>query len=140
MQKGSLDIEDYAWLVILVLAYIALRPYTQKALKWLLAPKDIDEGRQAQEEYFQSKAKVGANAIRGSKMDEPQTISLETGEVTASGSNLDKSGQAVNRRAKDTNLGKSEEDKLVDWDDEPARGHVEGDKSDVVAWLDKWDK
>ena len=140
MQKGSLDRQDYAWLVILVLAYVALRPYVQKFMKWLLAPKDVVEGDQALRDHFQEKAKVGANTIRGSKATDPESITVDSKAVTASGSNPATEGKVLNRKSKPTITDKSEEEKLVDWDDEPLHEPVEGGKTDVMAWLDKWDK
>ena len=140
MQKGSLEMSDYAWLLILILAYITFRPYTQKAIKWLLAPKDVKEGDEALKEHFQSRAKVDANTIRGSQTTEPEPIPEEKADVTASGTKAATNGQVSNRKVKGANATKSEPETLDDWDDEPARKPVEGDKTDVLAWLDKWDK
>jgi Protein trafficking PGA2 len=140
MQKGSLEWDDYMWLLILVLGYIAVRPYTQKVIKWILAPKDVKEGDELLKEHFEAKAKVGANTIRGSKsiQDEPTNIPSAGKSTAATGSSVATDGKVSNRKAKSTGTAKSEEEKLVDWDDEPARKPAEGDKSDVVAWLDKW--
>ena len=82
-----------------------------------------------------------ANAIRG---QESETIESENGTV-ASGSTAKKQGQAVNRKTKaqiveEKEKEKSEIEKLLDWDGEPARTTEDGDKADVTAWLDKWDE
>lgn len=140
MQKGSLDRQDYIYLLIFVLAYFALRPYVQKVIKWLIAPNDVKEGDQALQEHFQSRAKVGANTIRGAKHVEPEPVRVESSGVTTSGSNTTKAGQVSNRKVKSTNTTKSEEEKLLDWDDEPPRQQTEGDRSDVMKWLEKWDQ
>jgi Protein trafficking PGA2 len=140
MQKGKLETQDYAWLLILVLGYVVIRPYTKEVLKWLLAPKEVLEGEKALRDHYQGKAKVGANAIRGLKAEEPDTIAIDEKPVITSGSNVTKQGQVSNRKFKSTDTRKSEVDKLVEWDDEPARDTVDGDKSDIQAWLDRWDK
>ena len=141
MQKPSLETSDYAWLLILVLGYVVVRPYTKEAIKWLIAPKEVKEGDKAMKEHFESRAKVDANSIRGSnKTTTSEQIPAETKNVAATGSNIATDGQVSNRKLKSTATGKSEEEKLVDWDDEPPREPVPGDKTDVVAWLDKWDK
>lgn len=134
MQKGSLDRDDYVWLLILVLAYFSMRPTIQKVFKWWFSEKDVREGEQILNEYAQSKAKVGPNSIRGTESQDSTTIPTEIGETSASGSNVDKTGKVVNRKTRDT----AGEAQLLDWDDEPARIPAEGDKTDVVAWLDKW--
>jgi len=133
MQKGSLDRQDYVWLLILVLAYFSARPYIQSVFKWWFSENDVKEGEQVREEYMRSKAKVGPNSIRGI---ETQESIAETGETSTSGSNVDKKGKVTNRKIKE----KSGEEELLDWDEEPARAPAEGDKADVVAWLDKWSK
>lgn len=132
LQKGHLDRQDYIWLILFVLAYFTARPYIQEFFKWWMGNDAIKEGAQVREEYYKSKAKVGPNAIRGTDTEESTTIP-ETGSG-ASGSAVDKKGNVVNRKTKE----KTGEDQLLDWDDEPARKPTEGDKSDVVAWLDKW--
>ncbi|KAL6244486.1 hypothetical protein RBB50_008728 [Rhinocladiella similis] len=134
MQKGHLDRQDYIWLFIIVLAYFSARPYIQKFFKWWMGSEDQKEGEQVMTEYFDSKAKVGPNAIRGTENEEPSLIPEKIGDASASGSNIDQKGGVVNRKAK----GKSGEEQLLDWDDEPARQPAEGDKTDVVAWMDKW--
>ena len=142
IQKGSLEKQDYVYLFIFVLAYIALRPAIKKGAAWLLAPKDFHEGQEAQKEHAQNKAKakIGANAIRGGN-DEPEELEdTVSKDVKASGVESGAVGQVLNRKTKGQDSNKSEVDKLIDWDDEPARGKQEGDKSDVMAWLDKWDK
>lgn len=135
MQKGQLERQDYVWLLIMVLAYFAARPYIQNLFKWWFNHDDLQEGEQVREEYLKSKAKVGPNAIRGTEADEPVSIP-EKLEDTTTGSHVDKKGKVVNRKTKE----KSGEEKLLDWDDEPERTPTEGDKSDVVTWLDKWSK
>ena len=139
MQKGSLDRQDYVYLFIFVLGYIALRPAIKKGAGWLLGDKDFHEGQKAQQEHEQ-RATIGANAIRGGK-DEPEGLP-ETGAVDAkaSGRDSDSTGQVLNRKMRSQDSSKPEADKLLDWDDEPARPKQEGDKSDVMTWLDKWDK
>lgn len=134
MQKGSLDKQDYLYLFLFVLAYFTARPYIQELFKRWFNHDDMKEGEQIRSDYERSKAKVGPNSIRGT---EPATAIAElSGEAAASGTNVENNGKAVNRKTKD----KSEVDKLIDWDDEPERKPAEGDKSDVVAWLDKWSK
>ena len=134
MQKGPhFDTTDWGYLLIFVLAYFTVRPYIQKLAKWWFSDKDMKEGEKALEEYARSKAKVGPNAIRGSEGQEAVSMLENSGE-TSTGSNIDKTGQVVNRKTKT----KSEADQLLDWDDEPERKPTEGDKGDVVTWLDKW--
>jgi hypothetical protein len=142
MQKGSLDTRDYIYLAIFVLLYLAARPAIKKGAEWWLAPKDYREGQQAQKELLQARAraKIGANAIRDGK-ERPQELNEDTGtEVQASGVDSQQTGQVQHRKTKQLDLSKSEADKLLDWDDEPARPKQEGDKSDVVTWLNKWDE
>lgn len=135
LQKGSLDRQDYVWLLILVFVYFTARPYIQELFKRFFNHDDLKEGERVRSEYMQSKAQVGPNAIRGTELQEPTAIPEKSGDITT-GSSLDKIGNVVNRKAKD----KSEADELLDWDDVPlaSRKPTEGDKSDVVAWLDKW--
>ncbi|EHY59708.1 hypothetical protein HRR83_001018 [Exophiala dermatitidis] len=134
MQKGSLDKQDYIWLVLIVFAYFTARPYIQELFKRFFNHQDIEEGEKTRAEYIQSKAKVGPNSIRGTEAEESTTIVELSGDTKASGRNSEKKGKAVNRKTKE----KSEVDKLLDWDDEPERKPVEGDKTDVATWLDKW--
>ncbi|KPI45017.1 uncharacterized protein AB675_2570 [Cyphellophora attinorum] len=140
MQKGSLDWSDYGYLILVVLAYLAVRPALQR---WVIGKSEEEEqGVLERASYQERRAKVGANAIRGGKA-EPEDL-LTADETTTSGANVTQSseGAVVNRKAKGVKFAgpKSETEKLVDWDDEPGRTAVEGDKSDVMAWLDKWDK
>jgi len=142
MQKGQLDKHDYVYLVIFVALYIHFRPQIESLFRRLLIGRDIKEGEQAQQVYAESKekAKVGPNAIRG-KGEQSSTMGEPVAETTASGVNTMIEGKVSNRKAKDQSGGKkSETEKLMDWDDEPARKPAEGDKSDVTAWLDRWDK
>lgn len=140
LQKGSLDWSDYFWLILAVLAYAAARPMLQK----FMSGKDqtAEEGVQERDAYNQRRARVGANAIRGGK-EEPEEIATAD-ETTTSGANVkhDAGGEVLNRKAKGSRGPRSEADKLLDWDDDdaPGRTTVEGDKSDITAWLDKWDK
>ncbi|EXJ88382.1 hypothetical protein A1O1_05312 [Capronia coronata CBS 617.96] len=133
MQKGTLDKQDYIWLILVVFAYFTARPYIQELFKRFFSPDEYKEGEQIREDYEQSKAKVGPNSIRGIESAESTAMTEPSGETMASGSSIGK-GKVVNRKTKD----KSEVDKLLDWDDEPPRKPSEGDKEDVVAWLDKW--
>ncbi|KIX01575.1 uncharacterized protein Z518_09301 [Rhinocladiella mackenziei CBS 650.93] len=134
MQKGSLDRQDYVWLFILVLAYFTARPYIQEMFKWWFNHDELKDGERARHEYLQSKAKVEPNIIRGTESQDPITIPEKSGDATTTGSSLDKRDKAMNRKTKE----KSVAEKLLDWDGEPERAPLEGDKSDVVAWLDKW--
>ncbi|OAL37429.1 hypothetical protein AYO20_03278 [Fonsecaea nubica] len=132
MQKGQLDKQDYVYLILIVLVYFMARPKIEEFFKWWMGPKELQEGEQARIAYMQ-KAKVGPNVIRGTETRSLETIP-EVSADTATGTNMDKKGKVVNRKTKD----KSGTDKLLDWEDEPERKPTEGDKSDVVAWLDKW--
>ncbi|KIV85885.1 hypothetical protein PV11_01537 [Exophiala sideris] len=132
MQKGQLERQDYIWLILIVAAYFTARPYIQSFFKWWMGDDAMKEGEKAQEEYFKSKAKVGPNAIRGTETEDSTTIPEKS--PGASGSSADKKGNVMNRKTNE----RTGEDQLLDWDDEPARKPAEGDKSDVVAWLDKW--
>jgi hypothetical protein len=134
MQKGSLDREDYGWLLLIVLAYFTGRPYIERFFKWWFYVAELQEGEEVRREYYESMAKVGPNSIRVNQAEEPNMISEASGDASASGSKVDNKGQVTNRKTKD----KSGVEKLMDWDDEPAREPTEGDKSDVVKWLDKW--
>ena len=141
MQKGELDWHDYYWLVGIVLVYILARPAIQKFFSWFIGGGDQaeQEGVREREAYYQRRAKVGPNAIRGGK-DEPADIAIGTAEGTASGASINDKGAVSNRKAKGPKGEKSEADKLLDWDDEPPRAPAEGDRSDVMQWLNKWDK
>lgn len=139
MQKGQLDWNDYFYLGLLVAAYIIARPAIHKFVRWIVEEKDVKEGEEQTEAYYERRAKVGANSIRGGK-DESINISSAADDTLASGADINEKGEVANRKSKGSKGVKSETDKLLDWDDEPARGHAEGDKSDVVAWLNKWDK
>ena len=143
MQKGSLDKQDYIWLTIFALAYIAARPLNSKLFNWFIALKELSEGEREITEYWQrtAKAKASPNSIRGGKDDGVEDISLDTTtETKISGAAVDKQGKVSNRKAKGKKGENSEVDKFIDWDDEPAHISVEGEKSDVIAWLKKWDK
>ncbi|OAP63561.1 hypothetical protein AYL99_02788 [Fonsecaea erecta] len=132
MQKGQLDKQDYFYLCLIVLIYFMARPKIEEFFKWWMSPKALREGEQARAEYMQ-KAKVGPNVIRGIESTSLETIP-EVSVDTTSGTNVDKKGKVVNRKTKE----KSGADKLLDWEDEPERKPTEGDKADIVAWLDKW--
>jgi hypothetical protein len=134
MQKGSLDRQDYVWLFILVLAYFTARPYLQELFKRFFGSSDdLKEGEQIHKDYVLSKAKKSPNAIRGQETQELSTIPEGVEETTASGAQVTK-GKVSNRKNKD----KAVVEQLLEWDDEPERMEVEGDKNDVVAWMDKW--
>ncbi|KIX98769.1 uncharacterized protein Z520_05230 [Fonsecaea multimorphosa CBS 102226] len=132
MQKGQLDKQDYVYLCLFVLVYFIFRPKIEEFFKWWMSPKGLQEGEEALAAYKQ-KAKVGPNVIRGTESRSLETIP-EISADTATGTNMDKKGKVVNRKTKE----KSGEEKLLDWEDEPERKPTEGDKSDIVAWLDKW--
>ena len=136
MQKGSLDTQDYAWLFIAVLAYFTARPYIQELFKRFFSIGDVQEGERVRQDYVKSKAKVGPNSIRGNEVQELETIPESKEDIITSGTNVTTKGKVVNRKNKE----KSEQEKLIDWDDEPERPAVEGDRADVVSWLDKWSK
>ena len=128
--------KNWAYLVILALAYIlVVRPLIEKLAAWYFGNKDMREGQQALEDHARSKAKakVEPNAIRGTGSQETMATQQSLDDTTT-GSNVDRTGQVFKRKT----TVKSGVDQLVDWDDEPARKPTEGDKSDVVAWLDKW--
>lgn len=137
MQKGELEWNDYYWLIGIVIVYIMARPAIQKFFNTTLGGnKDEKEGAQQREAYYQRRAKVGPNAIRGGK-DDPLDILSDDADVSASGASPANGGGVTNRKAKGP---KSEAAKLLDWDDEPSRAPSDGDKSDVMQWLNKWDK
>jgi hypothetical protein len=137
MQKGELEWNDYYWLFGLVFLYIMARPAIQRFFTTTLGRSAAEEeGAKEREAYYQRRAKVGPNAIRGGKDDALNMLS-EDADVTASGASPASGGTVSNRKSKGT---KSEADKLLDWDDEPSRTANEGDKSDVMQWLNKWDK
>lgn len=142
MQRG-LTTQDYAYLFIFVLAYIAARPYVKKGAKWLLAPKELIEAERIQNEYYETQeAKVSANEIRAKGNGGESVMVDGTGDDVKASGREEETGNVVNRKAKTQTpaTSKSEEEKLLDWDDEPARAKVEGDKGDVVSWLNKWDE
>lgn len=159
MQKGSLERQDYIALGLLVLVYWILRPYIQRTIKWLAGP-EFSEGETEQKEYLErrQRAKVGSNSIRSGKTNSEfgnaKTLGdlLDEGpDALTSGRSNEKEGDAqggegVKNRKEKTKKGvtfspeKSEQEKLMDWDDEPARRVAEGDQGDVMEWLDKWDK
>ncbi|KIW91998.1 uncharacterized protein Z519_06980 [Cladophialophora bantiana CBS 173.52] len=133
MQKGQLDKQDYVYLFIIVAIYFMARPKIEEFFKWWMGQKDLKEGEQARTEYMHSRAKVGPNVIRGTESTVLETIPEVSGD-TATGTNMDKKGKVMNRKTKE----KSGAEKLLDWEDEPERKPTEGDKSDIVAWLDRW--
>lgn len=146
LQKGQLDRQDWLRLGVLVLAYFVLRPYIEKGAAWLLAPK---EGIKAQKEYAErrAKAKIDADSIRGIKKkkgSEKETNIVEElveDDKAVTSARTGEKGQAVNRKNKGQNANKSHEEKMVDWEDEPIEVATgDGDKADVVQWLNKWDK
>ena len=137
MQKGELEWSDYYWLIGIVIIYIMARPAIQKFFNTTLGHNtDEQEGNKEREAYYQRRAKVGPNAIRGGK-DDPLDMLSEDADVSASGVAHANGGTATNRKAKGP---KSETDKLLDWDEEPSRSATDGDKSDVMQWLNRWDK
>ncbi|RMD41598.1 hypothetical protein DV735_g3554, partial [Chaetothyriales sp. CBS 134920] len=135
MQRKS-TMEDYFYLTLFVLCYIAARPSIKKGAEWLLATPEYKEGKRKQQEYEQqaARAKIGANAIRGQKETPAQLLDGEGG--TSAVETAATTGQVQNRKTKGSGANKSEVDKLLDWDDEPARPKQKGDGTDVVAWLD----
>lgn len=140
MQKGTLDWNDYYWLIGIVLVYIWVRPAIQKFFAYAIGGNEAEEEGEAERAaYYERRAKVGPNTIRGGK-DEPVDVTTDAVDGTTSGASLHDKGAISNRKAKGPKGEKSEADKLLDWDDEPSRGSTTGDKSDVVQWLEKWDK
>ncbi|RMZ79367.1 hypothetical protein DV738_g3368, partial [Chaetothyriales sp. CBS 135597] len=135
MQRES-TMEDYFYLALFVLCYIAARPSIKKGAEWLLATPEYKEGKRKQQEYeaAMAKAQIGANAIRGQKETPAQLLVAEGGATAVETAAT--AGQVQNRKTKGAGASKSEVDKLLDWDDEPARPKQKGDSSDVVAWLD----
>jgi hypothetical protein len=131
MQKGQLEGTDWVYLFLFVAAYFAARPTIEKVIKYWMTGGDLKEGEQAQADYVRSKAKVGSNSIRG-KQDPTMTSIPEASEDTTTGSSVNPDGNVTNRKAKDATK------ELLDWDDEPAREPTEGDKGDVVAWMNRW--
>jgi hypothetical protein len=140
MQKGELEWpRDYLYLIALVAAYVICRPAIHKIMKYLISDEKIEQGEQERNAYHERRAQVGPNAIRGVKGAESTVVG--SSEVNASGASTGKSGEALNRKAKGgKKVSKAEAEKLLDWDDEPAREGFEGEKTDVMAWLSKWDK
>jgi hypothetical protein len=139
MQKGQLDWpRDYIYLILLVAAYIMARPAISKFMKYLITDEKIEQGEQERNAYHERRAQVGPNTIRGVKGAESTVIG--SNEMNASGANTGNRGEALNRKAKGKKVSKAEADKLLDWDDEPARQEFEGEKADVMSWLNKWDK
>ena len=141
MQKGSLERDDYIRLGLLVLCYFMLRPYIQKVFKYFFSG-DIQEGEEIREKYEKSmsKAKLDPNTLRDSKKHPGiEEGPAENGEAVGTGRKARNGGAAVNRKVKFAPE-KTEEEKLLDWDDEPARRPTEGDTADVATWLDKWDQ
>jgi hypothetical protein len=135
MQKGQLEARDWAYLLIFVLAYLAARPTIQRGIKWYMADEDLREGERAQKEFLQSKAKakISPNSIRGTEK-EPLASIPENAAETTTGSSLTSQGKVINRKDKQ----KPHSEVLLDWDDQPEQKQREGDKADVVAWMDKW--
>ena len=135
LQKGELENRDWAYLLILVLAYFAARPTIQRLMKAWLADDDVKEGERAQKEFQQSqaKAKIGPNSIRGNEAQEATTIPETSGDTTT-GTSLDAKGSVTNRKTKENPETKT----LLEWDDQPERKPTAGDKGDVVAWMNRW--
>jgi len=146
MQKGQLEREDWIRLGLLVLAYFVARPWILKLFKWFFTNKDLSEGEAIQKEWAERKAKVGPNAIRGTKSEPVDSTTIMNAEATASGSNTNQANVVVNRKSKiqSPNDQKSAEEKLLDWEDEGAEPPViaggSGEKADVVTWLNQWDQ
>ncbi|RMZ91452.1 hypothetical protein DV736_g1319, partial [Chaetothyriales sp. CBS 134916] len=139
MQRES-TLQDYFYLALFVLCYIAARPSIKKGAEWLLASPEYKEGVRKQKEFEQARAsaKIGANTIRSQKATPAQLLDSSGAEGEASAVQTAATSQVQNRKTKSAGTNKSEVDKLIDWDDEPARTKQKGDTSDVVAWLDKW--
>ncbi|KIW65645.1 hypothetical protein PV04_07886 [Phialophora macrospora] len=133
MQKGELEGRDWAYLLIFVLAYLAARPAIQRGIKWWMADEELKAGERAQAEFLRSKARVSPDTIRGSKSQEATPVPEGSGDKTT-GSSLDNKGKVTNRKAKD----RSPADILLEWDDQPERKPADGDKVDVVAWMNRW--
>lgn len=131
LQKGQLDSRDLAYLFIFVLAYLAARPAIQRGIKWWMADEELLAGERAQAEFL--KAKIDPNSIRGSKASQATSIPELAGDA-ATGSSVDQNGTVVNRKTKEN----SGTDVLLDWDDQPGRKPTEGDKADVVSWMNRW--
>ena len=124
---------DWAGLFILVLAYFTVRPYLVRGAKSWFRDDALKEGEQAQAEFLQSKAKIGPNTIRDTTASESTSIPERSGDTTT-GSKVHTGGKVTNRRAKET----TGTEEILNWDDQHERKPVEGDKGDVVAWMDKW--
>ncbi len=131
LQKGQLDTRDLAYLFIFVLAYLAARPAIQRGIKWWMADEELLAGERVQEEFL--KAKIDPNSIRAAGSRQATSIPEISGDA-ATGISMDQNGKVVNRRTKE----KSETDILLNWDDQPGRKPTEGDKGDVVSWMNRW--
>jgi Protein trafficking PGA2 len=146
MQKGQLEKEDWIRLGLVVLAYFIARPWISELFKRFFTNKDLSEGEAVQKEWADRKAKVGPNAIRGTKSEPVDSTTVTNAEATASGSNISQANVVVNRKSKSQspNDQKSAEEKLLDWEDEEAEPPViagsSGEKADVMTWLNQWDQ
>jgi hypothetical protein len=131
MAKERLDFQDYMYLFAFVLLYFCARPSIQKAAKWWMSTEEQRQGEEAYEDFMRKQA---TRQIRdGAKPDVPLP---QNSNGVATGSNVEGSSKASNRKVKD----KSDTDEIMGWDTEPARKAQAGDGSDIVAWMDKWTK
>jgi hypothetical protein len=138
MHKGELEWTDYYWLIAIVFVYIMARPTLQNLFARSFGGNAAEsEGVGEREAYYERRAKVGPNAIRGERDDPIDITNDNAADVTTTGSVNKTNGAVSNRKGKGP---KSEADKLLDWDGEPSRDTSEGDKTDVMQWLNKWDK
>lgn len=177
MQKGYLEWSDYAMLVALITAYWLIRPALQRFFKSVAAP-EVVEGEQEQDAYQKRRAQaaIDANEIRSgkapSKADGRKTVGqlLDEGSAgflpkedqgVSTSTSTPAGGQVVSRQEgkKKARKGvsfapeKSEEDRILDWEDESqwdpsktaeakpdARTGEVKPAGNVLDWIQTWDK
>jgi hypothetical protein len=132
MAKERLDFQDYMYLFAFVLLYFCARPSIQKAAKWWMSTEEQRQGEEAYEDFMRKQA---TRQIRDGVTANDVSI-LQNSNGVATGSNVDGSSEVSNRKVKD----KSDTDEIMGWDREPARKPQAGDRSDIVAWMDRWTK
>jgi len=117
---------------------VVARPWIDLAFQKFFT-QDVTKTSQEAHRKKQPKAKVGPNAIRGGPEvpDDTTTSADMDGDATASGQYITTANTELERRGGSGM--KALQEQLLDWDNEPARAPVEGDKTDVVEWLKKWD-
>jgi len=140
LHKGALEPRDWIALALIVICYVTLRPSIERLMQRYFDANPAKTSQDLWRAAKASKAKVSPNEIRGVQRQTKDEGEPSQTSVTASGKDVYSPDKIVLKRGKSEFTAKTLEQQLLDWDDVEARQPKEGDKGDVLEWIDKWDE